>query len=349
MGRRRALHLASFDYANAETARALARIAQEGGAEERLGRDPMRRTSKQRFLAKGGQEADLEGCEVAGEQVTFTARGLVRKLVLGLEAVRARHAAAPAERFATDYRGMAAEMIAAGSAAESCLRWYLEDQVRQVTEVMFLSITTGHRLYLGFLERTMPSTGEARAAQAVRLCRAMGVIEASAEEADAEGLTPLIRAAADGAGARVLRSLVAARANLEARDQGTFQAPAVWWAAVMGHADAVTVLGRLGADLNVVALPGQDSTPLYQAADEGYTDVVEALGQLGADVHRADVNGTTPLHTAASRGHAAVIEALARFGADLNRTNRYGWTPLALARGRGRIEAAAALERLGAR
>ena len=71
----------------------------------------------------------------------------------------------------------------------------------QMESVMRETITARHRTYLAFLERTLPAAeGEARAAAAGRLCRAMGAMQASADEADAEGLTPLMRAAADGAG-----------------------------------------------------------------------------------------------------------------------------------------------------
>ncbi len=43
-----------------------------------------------------------------------------------------------------------------------------------------------------------PEQGEERVAAATaRLCRAMGVKRSSVDEPDAEGLTPLIRAAAD--------------------------------------------------------------------------------------------------------------------------------------------------------
>ena len=135
-------------------------------------------------------------------------------------------------------------------------------------------------------------------------------MEASADERDAEGLTLLMRAAADGAGSLVLRSLVAARAELEARD--VEERTALYFAAQGGHADVVEVLGRLGADVNAVAYQGFDATPVFIAAQEGHVDVVEALGRLGADVNRAVLDGRTPVHLAADGGHTAVIEALGR-------------------------------------
>jgi hypothetical protein len=244
-GRKRAMHLAAFDYANAETARTLERIAGEERAEERLQRDPNRVLSVDEWLKMGGEEENLAECVVADGRVTFTVKGLLGKLRRDCEAVRARHAAAEAERFASDgaYRAMVGEMLATGAAAVSCLRLYLEDPGNQMGSQMRYLLMTGHRMYLGYLARTLPVAGWDRAATAGRLCRALGAMEASADERDAEGLTPLMRAAADGAGSLVLRSLVAARAELEARDVD--ERTALYIAAEGGHADVVEALGRL--------------------------------------------------------------------------------------------------------
>jgi hypothetical protein len=348
-GRKRAMHLAAFDYANAETARTLERIAGEEGAEERLQRDPYSVYPVDQWLKEGGKEENLAGCVVADGRVTFTVKGLLGKLRRDCEAVRAQHAAAAAERFAGDgaYRAMVGEMLATGAAAVSCLRLYLEDPGSLMETRMRGSLMTEHRMYLGYLARTLPAAGEERAVAAGRLCRALGAMESSADERDAEGLTPLMRAAADGAGSMVLRSLVAARAELETRDVD--ERTALFWASVGGHADVVEVLGRLGADVNAVANQGFDATPVFNAAQNGHVEVVEALGRLGADVNRATLDGRTPVYMAVEMGHATVIEALGRLGADVNRAEDNGWTPLKWALRKGYSEAAAALERLGAR
>jgi hypothetical protein len=347
-GRKRAMHLAAFDYANAETARALERIAGEEGAEERLQRDPFRVHPMDQWLKEGGKAENLAGCVVADGRVAFTVKGLLWKLRRDCEAVRARHAAVAAERFAGDgaYRAMVGEMLATGAAAVSNLRLFLEDPGSSMENRMRGLLMTGHRRYLGYLARTLPPAGDERAAAAVRLCRALGAMEASADERDAEGLTPLMRAATDGAGSLVLRSLVAARAELEAR--GVSERTALFFAAEGGHAEAVEVLGRLGADVNAVANRGFDSTPVFIAAQEGHANVVEALGRLGADVNRATLDGRTPVYVAAVKGHTAVIEALGQLGADVMRANQ-GGTPFEKAREKGHLEAAAALERLGSR
>jgi hypothetical protein len=142
--------------------------------------------------------------------------------------------------------------------------------------VMRGTITTWHRAYLAFLERTLPAEGEALEVVAGRLCRAMGAMqsESLADEADAEGLTvltPLMRAAGDGAEGRVLRCLVAARANVHRRE-AAFGRTALYLAAEGGHAEAVEALARLGGDVNATAEPGVfDGTPVWIAAQEGLT------------------------------------------------------------------------------
>ena len=349
-GRKRAMHLAAFDYTNAETARTLARLAAEGSAEERVARDPFRSFSLQAWLQTGGKEEDLAECVVTGDELNFTVEGLLGKLRRCCEAVRTRHGASPAERFAVDgaYRALAEEMLATSAAAVSCLRLYLEDQDNPIEALMRTSMMTSHRAYVGFLWRTLPAAGEARAAAAGRLCQALGLMEASPDEVDAEGFTPLMRAAVNGSGARVLQSLAAARADLEARD-GERNRTAFFLAAEAGHAEVVEALGQLGADVDATADPAFQTAPVYIAAQNGFVEVVEVLGQLGADVNRALLDGRTPMYAAAQMGHTAVIEALGRLGADPNRANNIGRTPLGVAHQNTHWEAAAALERLGGR
>jgi hypothetical protein len=351
-GRRRALHLAAFKYANAETARELDRIAVEGKAEERLKRDANPTLPVQRWLREGGKIEDLARCSIAGGKVHFTVEGLVDKLQRDCDAVLARHASAAAERFVHDrrYRAMAEEMLATGTSAVSSLRLYLEDHSKQMNTMMRTSLMAGHRGYLGFLENTLPKeAGEARTAAAGRLCQVLGVMEASPDERDVDGLTLLMRAAADGAGARVLRGLVAARADLEARDTGKLRATAIWWAAYQGRAEAASELARLGADVNAIGEPGAfDSTPMLMAAQQGFVEVVEALGRFDADVDRAAHDGCTPVWVAARQGHAAAVTALGRLGADVNLADQSGRTPAWAAAWEGHTAAVEALGGLGA-
>jgi hypothetical protein len=386
-GRKRTMHLAAFAYANAETARTLKRVAKDEDAMGRLERDPMKVDGSQEWLQSGGKEVDLTGCIVVDGNVTFTVEGLLGKLERDCEAVLARHAAPEAaERFGDDgaYRAMVEEMLATGAAAISCLRWYLDDRTKPIEAVMRMSLLEGHRGYLGYLARTLPSVEQATAAEAAskdtaeRLCRSLGVMEKATREVDAEGLTPLMRAAANGAGARALQSLVAAGAELEARDrkgrtalhiaaecghvevvemlarlkgkvktvseQGVFDATPLYAASENGHLHVVQALVRLKAEVNSQIKDGR--TPISVAAAKGHAVVVEALGRLKADVNLADEQERTPLYKAAGSGWTEVIEALGKFGADVNKPSKKGMTPLARAQQMGETEAEAMLKRM---
>jgi hypothetical protein len=90
-------------------------------------------------------------------------------------------------------------MLVTRAAAAGTLQWYIEDTGTSVAGIMRFHITACYRAYLSFLERsqrTLPLEGEARAARAAQVCRAVGAMQSSADETDAEGLTPLMRTAA---------------------------------------------------------------------------------------------------------------------------------------------------------
>ena len=105
LDRRRALHLAGFAYANAETARTLARLADEGRAEERLLQSDRSAavTYKNGFdsAARRRSSKRLKECVVADGSITFTVVGLLRYLAQGCEAACARHKEAGTRSFAT--------------------------------------------------------------------------------------------------------------------------------------------------------------------------------------------------------------------------------------------------------
>jgi len=344
------MHLAAFRYLLAETARDLKRIAEEERAHDRLARDPNRVMNLNYWLSLGGKLEWLLPGMSDGTRVTFTVAGLLARIGRQCEAVLERHAAVAPERYNYDeaYRHTVAEMLDTKAAAVATLRGYIANLGAQMESVMRDTITGCHRSYLSFLERTLPAAGEARAAAAGRLCRAMGAMQSSADEADAEGLTPLMRAAADGAGGRVLRCLVAARADVNARE-AKLGRTALWHAAWFGHAEAVEALARLGGDVDSAAFPGaSDITPMFIAAQGGHTAVIEALGRLGADVNRAAKDGRTPVYMAAEYGHTAAIEALGKLGADVNRADNDGCTPVNKAAQFGPSAAIEALGQLGA-
>ena len=344
------MHLNAFRYLLDETARDLERIADDRRVHDRLAGDRFRTMPLQDWLTAGGREEFLLPGMSDGAVVTFSVEGLLARIRVQCEAVPERHKALAPERYNDDaaFRHIVAEMLETRAAAVATLQGYLEDPCVYAKNVMRGTIADRHRAYLAYLERTLPPAGEERAMAAGKLCRAMGVMQSSADEPDAEGLTPLMCAAADGAGWRALRCLVAACADLEGRDE-TDGRTALYLAASCGHAEVVEELARLGGDVNATANRGGfDGSPMWIAAHEGHVAVIEVLGRLGADANLADSDGRTPVFVAAQMGHTALIEALGRLGADVNRAARSGSTPLRIASNSGHADAADALRRLGA-
>jgi ankyrin repeat protein len=75
-----------------------------------------------------------------------------------------------------------------------------------------------------------------------------------------------------------IKTLIAAGAGLEARDNG--DRTALMRAAEKGSADVTRILIDAGADVN--ARDKFDWTPLFMAADKGHTDIVRILMAAGA-------------------------------------------------------------------
>jgi ankyrin repeat protein len=95
------------------------------------------------------------------------------------------------------------------------------------------------------------------------------------------GETPLMTASRVGSLASV-EALLAAGANVEAKDDRRGQT-ALMWAAAEGHADVVDALIRARADFRARVPSG--FTPLLFAARAGHLDVVRVLLKAGADVN----------------------------------------------------------------
>ena len=158
---------------------------------------------------------------------------------------------------------------------------------------------------------------------AVKLFLSAGV---RADEKDALGVTPLIKAAMFNRGA-VAAQLIKAHADVNiANAQGYTP---LHWAALKGFLDIVEMLLAAGAGADPRS--GLGLTPLMQAAMSGHARVCDALIAKGASVNEADKRGMTPLHKAVNDGHVAVAELLVAAGADASRGDDKGVTPLAIA------------------
>lgn len=154
---------------------------------------------------------------------------------------------------------------------------------------------------------------------------------ADPDEPDADGTTPLYRAAVNGA-ADLVRLLLAhgADPNLPggAADEGLPLCAAACW----NHVDTVAALLAGGADPDLPEpghpeQTGPGSTPLLWAAGNGHRDSVDLLLAAGAD---PNVPGT-PLIAAARGGRYGIVRALVEHGADPALTNGEGHTAAAVA------------------
>ena len=137
--------------------------------------------------------------------------------------------------------------------------------------------------------------------------------EADPDAAHGDGMTGLHWAAHHG-DVEVLRLLLAARADIEARTRHGGHTP-LHVAGRSARAGAARALLAAGADANAVTTTG--ATPLHFAAGSGNPDAVAALLDHGADADaREPVWGQTPLMFAAAAARAEVLAVLLERGAD---------------------------------
>ena len=160
--------------------------------------------------------------------------------------------------------------------------------------------------------------------QAVKLFLHAGI---KADEKDALGVTPLIKAAMFNRAA-VAAVLIKSHADVNmANTQGYTP---LHWAALKGYLDIVEMLLANGAGVDPRS--GLGLTPLMQAAMSGHARICDLLISKGANVNEGDKRGMTPLHKSVADGHVAVAEVLIAAGADPNKGDDKGVTPLAIAR-----------------
>jgi ankyrin repeat protein len=181
-----------------------------------------------------------------------------------------------------------------------------------------------------------------------------GAKVAAADAGLPEGQTLLMHAARTG-NVTVMKALLAAGANVNAKETRT-ETTAVAWAAEANRGQAVKLLAEAGADLNVLSrltayphtqngvglngleegvsyvgqtvLPKGGWTATMMAAREGAVDGVRALADAGANLNAQDPQGTTALIVAIINGHYDVARVLADKGADVNLADVKGMTPL---------------------
>lgn len=175
---------------------------------------------------------------------------------------------------------------------------------------------------------------------------------ASVTARDGQGRTALLAAthAAPGAGTEAARLLIAAGADVNAKDH--LEDSAYLYAAAEGRNDILKLMLAHGADLTSTNRYG--GTGLIPAAHHGHLETVRIL--LGTAIDKNHVNklGWTALLEAIVLGdggkvHTDIVRELARAGADVTIADHDGVTPLTHARRRGYAAIAAILEGAGAR
>lgn len=117
-------------------------------------------------------------------------------------------------------------------------------------------------------------------------------------------------------------------------------------AAAAGEGDTIEVLVAAGADVH--AVDNQGLTPLHRAAAAGDVDAINALIARGADVNAKDNQNLTPLHHAAGAGNVEAIKALLAKDASINIQGDKNVTALQCAAFNHKVKAAAALILAGA-
>ena len=124
--------------------------------------------------------------------------------------------------------------------------------------------------------------------------------------------------------------------------------PPIWHAAQQGHLEVVRLLIEAGADMNAKDAQYHEDTALLVAARGGHLEVVRLLVEAGADMNAANARGATALLVAAQQGHLEVVRLLIEAGADVNVANADGETALLDQAARGHLEEVRLLLKAGA-
>jgi ankyrin repeat protein len=132
--------------------------------------------------------------------------------------------------------------------------------------------------------------------------------------ASPEGETPLMIAARVGV-PEALAAILGHNADVNAKESWRGQT-ALMWAAAEGHAPAVQLLARKGADVTLRSKGGL--TALLFAVRDGHIDAARALLAANANVNEAAPDGTSALGMAVINAHDELAAVLLEHGANPN-------------------------------
>jgi ankyrin repeat protein len=158
---------------------------------------------------------------------------------------------------------------------------------------------------------------------------------------DSKGMSVLMIAARKGE-PRIVSLLIAKRANVGQRSPAGDTA--LLMACLNGNAVVIQSLLDAGGELN----PKQGWTPLQYAAFAGHAGAVQLLLKRGAEKDAVAPNGYTPLMLAARNGKLEAAKALLYADPDVNFRTAGGDTALRIARKRDMAELVELLKRSGA-
>ncbi|XP_046979661.1 poly [ADP-ribose] polymerase tankyrase-1-like [Schistocerca americana] len=144
-----------------------------------------------------------------------------------------------------------------------------------------------------------------------------------------------------------LQTLLAAGADVGAREESEDRWTTLHWAANKGHVKAARCLVEGGADVDARCSSWQE-TPLHRATFNGHKAVAQLLLEAGAEADARNKTQSTPLLLAAEKGHVGVVRLLLAATPYHNARNQWGRTPLHNAALHGHAEVASALLDAGA-
>jgi len=148
---------------------------------------------------------------------------------------------------------------------------------------------------------------------------------------DADGLTPLMRAAVNNPNPAVITVLLKAGADIKARDEQFGLTPLLWAASGTDNPEVVTTLLKAGADIKARATVNGFTALMYAADGNPNPAVITVLLKAGSDIDaksNAKTFGMTPLMLAAQENQHPdkVIITLLKAGANAKATSTEGKT-----------------------